>query len=122
MRKQYHLRKSPDGLLAWDVDKLVDLSKDLPIKSIPLSDIKEIDEAYWFDSPPSCRQILGHIRLINEIEGEYPIILDLNGRLMDGMHRVMRALLRKEQYIKAVQFDNEIAPDFIGIDENDLPY
>ena len=83
---------------------------------------KEIDEAYWFDSPPSCRQILGHIRLINEIEGEYPIILDFNGRLMDGMHRVMRALLRKEQYIKAVQFDNEIAPDFIGVDENDLTY
>jgi hypothetical protein len=25
MRKQYHLRQSPSGLLAWDVDRLIEL-------------------------------------------------------------------------------------------------
>lgn len=122
MRRQYHLRKSLDGLLAWDIDKLVELTKDLPVKNISLSEIKEIDEAYWFNSAPTRRQILEHIRLINEVKEEYPIILDWNGRLMDGMHRIMKALLKGKEQIKAVQLEKEIVPDFIGIGEKDLPY
>jgi hypothetical protein len=30
MRKQYYFRSSPQALLAWDVDRLVLLSRDLP--------------------------------------------------------------------------------------------
>jgi hypothetical protein len=29
VRKQYHFRPSRDGLLAWDVDRLVELARDL---------------------------------------------------------------------------------------------
>lgn len=49
MRKQYNLRKSEQGLKAWDVHLLIELSKDLPVKSILLSDIKEVNEPYWFE-------------------------------------------------------------------------
>lgn len=46
VRKQYHFRASPRGLLAWDVDRLVDLAKDLPHQRVPLSHSREIDEPY----------------------------------------------------------------------------
>jgi hypothetical protein len=46
MRKQYHFRASSRGVLAWDVDRLIDLSSDLPRKRVPLirSDAKEVLE------------------------------------------------------------------------------
>ncbi|PYK00944.1 MAG: hypothetical protein DME23_05615 [Verrucomicrobia bacterium] len=45
MRRQYYFRPSPRGLLAWDVDRLVALSRHLPRKHIPLTAIRELDEA-----------------------------------------------------------------------------
>ena len=50
MRKQYYFRPSPRGLLAWDVDRLVRLSKTFPVKRIRLSDIRELDESWVADS------------------------------------------------------------------------
>lgn len=43
MRKQYFFRSSPDGMLARDVDRLVDLTRSLPVRAIPLSAIRELD-------------------------------------------------------------------------------
>ena len=48
MRKQYHLRPSPNGLLAWDVDRLIELTASLPAQDIALSTIRELDQPFWF--------------------------------------------------------------------------
>lgn len=48
MRKQYHLRPSPIGLLAWDVDRLIDLAAHFPRVEVPLGAIRELDELFWF--------------------------------------------------------------------------
>jgi hypothetical protein len=125
MRKQYNLRPSKEGLKAWDVHRLIELSKDFPVKYILLSEINEVNEAYWFQDPnqlPTCAEILEHIKLIQEVDLEYPIILCGNGRLMDGMHRVMKALQLGHTHIKAVQFEITPEPDFIGIPADELPY
>jgi len=45
MRKQYHFRPGSAGLKAWDVDRLVSLSKDLIPELVPIADIRELDEA-----------------------------------------------------------------------------
>jgi len=44
LRKQYYFRESERGLLAWDVDRLCELSRGLPRKSIPLKNIRELDQ------------------------------------------------------------------------------
>ena len=125
MRKQYNLRPSQDGLKAWDVHRLVELSKNFPIKNILLSEIKEVNEPYWFqdsDQQPTCAAILEHIKLIDAVDLQYPIILCADGRLMNGMHRVMKALQQNQTHIKAVQFEITPDPDFIGIPADKLPY
>ncbi len=96
MRKQYHFQPSGDRFNAWDVDKLVDKSKSFQEFSIQLKEIKELDENFWHQNPdkkPTCRSIIEHFRLVNETDLNYPIILSENGRVMDGMHRVAKALL-----------------------------
>lgn len=40
MRKQYHSRQSAEGLLAWDVHRLVELSSSLEPFDLPLSHIR----------------------------------------------------------------------------------
>lgn len=124
MRKQYHMRPSDGGHLIWDVDRLVELSADLPRRDVPLEAIRELDEVYWFgdDTRPTCRAVADHARLIQEADLSYPIILSADGRVMDGMHRVARAYLDGHSTIRAVQFDEDPAPDYINADLDRLPY
>lgn len=117
MRKQYHFRKVENDTYIWDVDHLVELTQ------VPLSDIKELDEAYWYpDTHPTTQDIIAHMQLILEADLAYPIILCAQGRLMDGMHRVAKAKILGKASISAVQFDTNPQPDFINIHEDDLIY
>ena len=123
MRKQYFFRPSSRGLLAWDVDRLVELSSHLPRKQIPLSTIRELDEV-WFsdDEPLTWRVLLEHMRLIGEADLAFPIILSASGAVMDGMHRVAKAVQQGRTGIEAVQFDEDPEPDYVGRGPKELPY
>ena len=124
MRQQYHLRPSKRGLLAWDVHRLVSLSAGFPVHDVPLCAIRELDEAFWFSdgTGATCRAVAQHARLIGETDLRYPIILSSDGWVMDGMHRVAKALLEGGEVIKAVQFMTDPEPDFVGVEIDDLPY
>jgi len=90
IRQQYHFRNSEQGLLAWDVRRLIELSEDLPVFDIEIEQISELDENHWYahaGKVPSCRSIIEHARLIDGADLRYAIILDAQGRVMDGMHR-----------------------------------
>ena len=95
------------------VDRLIQLSRDLPVRSVPLDDIFEFGEVYWFDldHPPTCRSVVSHMKRIQEVDLTYPIILSDDGHVMDGMHRVAKAELMGLAEIRAVQFPRDPAPD-----------
>ncbi len=123
MRKQYHFRKVENDTYIWDVDNLVAFTQHFKVKEIPLSDIKELEEAYWYpDTHPTTQDILEHMQLIQQADLTYPIILCSQGRLMDGMHRVGKAKILGKDTISAVQFEIDPQADFINVDENDLIY
>lgn len=125
MRKQYHFRNSAQGLLAWDVDHLIGLAANLQAVEHPLDDIRELDEPYWYDlegDRPTCRSIAGHLRLVQATDLAHPIILCPAGRVMDGMHRVVKALLEGRMTLPAYRLPFLPAPDHVGIDPADLPY
>jgi len=123
MRKQYFFRPSARGLLAWDVDRLVHLSSALPRKVVRLCDIRELDDD-WVggDDRPTWRGLIEHAALIQAADLSFPIILSATGAVMDGMHRVAKAVLRGDAEITAVQFDEDPPPDHVGRGPNDLPY
>ena len=123
MRKQYYFRSSPRGLLAWDVDRLVELSRGFPIRTIPLTEIRELDHALDDDGQPiTWREFVEHMALVDAADLAYPIILAANGDVMDGRHRVAKALLARRATIEAVQFVEDPEPDLVGRDPDDLPY
>lgn len=121
MRKQYYFRESPDGLLAWGVDRLVELSRAFPRKMVPLSALRELHEP-WLSAGEAPSAIEEHLRLIDEADLSYPIILSASGAVMDGRHRVAKAAREGRRQIEAVQFDEDPSPDFVGLGPDDLPY
>ena len=125
IRAQYHFRPSKNGYMAWDVRRLVILSAALEGQQIPLEHISEIDEAYWFEYPPSQatgRSLVEHMQLVHAADLSYPILLDADGRLMDGMHRVCKAHLEQRTLILAKQFFSTPEPDYVDCQPGDLPY
>ena len=120
MRKQYHFRPGETGLRAWDVDRLVALSQLLKPELVPVAEVQEIDEAFW--GSMTCRDVAEHARLINDCDRTYPIILSSDGRVMDGMHRVLKALMQGESHVRAVRFASDPQPDYVGVKPEDLPY
>ena len=106
------------------MDRLTALAESLPIQEVALSDIAEIDEPYWYSvgTEPTCREIGGHARLIEEADLAWPIILSSDGRVMDGMHRVLKALNLGHATIRAVIFEIDPEPDYVDVQPDDLPY
>jgi hypothetical protein len=124
VRKQYTFRPGERGLDAWDVDNLIRASADLPVSEVALDTITDVDTDYWFSfgPVPTVRRIVDQVRLIQEVDLSYPIILGSDGRVMDGMHRIARAILDGRTSIEAVRFVVEPAPDYRDCSPHDLPY
>ena len=123
MRKQFHFRPAGDAYNAWDVSRLVELYSSLPRVDVALSQITEIDEPYWFqpfNDAPTCRAVATHARLISDADLTFPILLCAEGRVMDGMHRVVKALLDGASSVSARQFPETPVPDFVGVQPEDL--
>lgn len=70
----------------------------------------------------TCREVVEHARLMLDCDFEFPIILSSDGGVMDGMHRVCKALLEGLSEIEAMRFVEDPQPDYIGVKPEDLPY
>ena len=104
-----------DGtLLAWEVERLWEMTKDYPRKYAPLNALTDFDLVWWFDRKqhvPTCRAVAEHARKIMDAEFTHPVILSAQGHVMDGMHRVAKAWLLGLETIEVVQFDVDPEPD-----------
>lgn len=125
MRKQYHSRRVGSDRHVWDMHRLIRASRWLPVQSVPLEEIAELDENWWYwenGAQPTPRSIAGHTVLVACADPTWPIILCANGRLMDGMHRAVRALTDGRTHVDAVRFPVTPKPDYVNVSLDDLPY
>ena len=125
LRPQYHFRDVDGRMFIWDVRKLLKNAATLPEISVALSDIAELDESYWFDAtlqPATCRAVGDHMKLVDAADLAYPILLCADGRVMDGMHRVVKAYVHGHTTIMARQLPVTPPPDHIDVAAEDLSY
>lgn len=99
----------------WYTERLWEATKDLPVIQVELESLKHLDAVCWFeeDFPPTLRNVVEHFVRMERVETGYPIILDPNGQLFDGAHRVAKALAQGESTIRAVQMTELPPPDEI---------
>ena len=101
--------------LLWYTERLWELSKDLEPFEIEVEGIAELDQNCWFTTrEPTLRGVAAHSRLITNADLTKPIILNADGSLMDGGHRICRALLEGRSTISAVRFETMPEPDAVS--------
>ena len=94
------------GRLSWSVPRLFELARELPIMDVPLNHLS----LYYTYEKLTLRDMVMHMRAVNAADLDKPIILDEDGELMDGRHRIMKAMLTGAETIKAVRFDENPSP------------
>lgn len=102
----HHIQFSRLGYHRWSVARLIELSRDLPVLTIPLN---HLCVNYTYDNL-RLRDFVSHMKAVNDADLTFPIILDEDGDIMDGRHRVMKAMLLGEESILAVRFDKNPSP------------
>jgi len=63
-----------------------------------------------------------HMGLVNAADLSFPVLLGADGQLMDGMHRVAKALLEGRSTVRAVQFAEQPDPDHRNVRPEELNY
>ena len=116
-KRETHSRCVPGGREFWWSDRLWAESAGLPVFSVPIADIAEFDQNCWFgDAPPTCREVAEHARRIEATDLRHPVILNADGGLMDGGHRIARAWLDGRTEVDAVRFVADPEPDWVEPD------
>lgn len=85
----------------WRVSALIKRAEELEPFDLPLEHVN-LTINYKLSS---MREFCGHVKLILNADLEIPIILNEDGALMDGRHRIMRAILDGKDTVKAVRFE-----------------
>jgi hypothetical protein len=101
----FHTRVIEGKRHRWAVEELWRLSEGLLIAEAKPESLIDLDTDGWFQGKaPTAREVLGHMRRILNADLGHPVILAPDGRIMDGAHRVCKALLLGVPTIHCVRF------------------
>lgn len=95
----------------YTVARLVEHAKDLEVFEIPVAAIHIAEDI--FKSITNARQLAEHSKRVFNANLEYPILLDPDGFIMDGWHRVCKALVFGIETVKAVRFEKLPVCEFV---------
>lgn len=99
------------GDRVWVVANLIERARGLEPFDLPLAAIHAGTDVW---SPvTSAYGLAKEMRRVMDVDTSHPIILDEDGFIMDGWHRVARALLDGKATIKAVRFDETPPHDYL---------
>ena len=91
----------------WRVSDLIEATKHLKIINIPIDHINF--DAYKFGNE-NIYQFAQHAKKCFDADLKYPIIIDHMGGVLDGRHRLVKALILGKKMIKARRMENYITP------------
>ena len=97
----------------WYVSSLVEYAKSMEVQTIKIEDIRavKLNLPLLKDHGVTHLEIAYHMRVAMNANMDYPIILAQDGRIMDGHHRVIKALAMGIPEVKVVQFNIDPEPD-----------
>lgn len=105
---------APDGTdECWEVSVLWEAAKGLTPETVDLTTLDETTElnlwiCHWRDT--THPKMVPELARIEAADLSYPVILHPAGWLMDGCHRVARALMTGRTTVQAVRFTPETLP------------
>jgi hypothetical protein len=104
------------GERAWQIETIWEAATGLPVEQVAVDAISEIDEDCWFQGgggAPTVRAVAQHARSIMKADPALPVILASDGQVLDGMHRIARALLDGRLTVPAQRLPVDPEPDWL---------
>ena len=102
------------GERAWHIETVWRAAASVRVETVPVEEIRELDEDCWFDGgEATVRAIVDHARRIGEADLNQPVILAADGQVLDGMHRIAKALLMGNATVQAQRLPNDPEPDWL---------
>jgi len=95
----------------WKVETLINASAKLSVFKFYLDKISLEYPIAWHLT--NIRDIINHFNRIDNANLRTPIILRPDGRVMNGWHRIIKAMAQNKKYVLAKQFTESPPPDFI---------
>lgn len=92
----------------YSVARLIDDAKDLPVFDVPVAALRLGDEIWHGET------ILGlafHVKKCMDADLDCPILLDWEGGIADGRHRLIKAIATGKRTLKAKRIDWKPTPD-----------
>ncbi len=102
------------NLYYWKATTLWKSAENLPVEHMPLDSFDWTNENFQcgaLSSPPLWRDIGDHTKRILAADLQYPVILNAQGNVMDGMHRILKCYAFGLPTVKAVRFTSNPPPD-----------
>jgi len=100
----------------WLVRSLLEYAQELSAFEKPVEELRALtlNSSYpGFVNSPTYLEMAYHMKVASMATFDHPIILGEDGRIMDGHHRVLKALMEGRDTIPAVQFVIDPEPDVI---------
>lgn len=92
----------------YSVARLVDDAKDLPVFEVPIAALS-LSDVIWTDQ--SIYELAFHVQKCMKADLDCPILLDWNGDIADGRHRLIAAIAKGRRTLKAKRFTWKLEPD-----------
>ncbi len=91
-----------------DVHKLWEYVEGMESSPLDLSSIREMDMWRWEENPTHA-SFLEHLKRVLDADLSYPVIMDDDGNVLDGIHRICKALL-EERPVRCIVI-SEVPPE-----------
>lgn len=102
------------GNKTWYPSTIRDAVKDLKSFDLQLAAV-DLSARPW--SPYNISLYLYHAKRVEECDFKHPIVLDPSGYIIDGWHRIVKAILKGKTTLKAVRLRVMPEPDVISEEE-----
>jgi hypothetical protein len=110
------LKRGDNKKYYWRVERLIQESKRLNILQSNVEElISRIENGSWFakDEKVTIKAVLSHVKRALKADLNCPIIIASDGKVMDGSHRLMAAMIKGAETLPSVQFEQDPEPDYI---------
>lgn len=94
----------------WRVSDLVKAIENEPVYEIPLAFIDLASHS--FGTEGGLVDFAIHMRHVNESDSSFPVIFDQWGRILDGRHRIVKAIMEGRTTIRAVRIPDGTEPTY----------
>ena len=97
----------------WDMSTIIKASESLKVFDLQLAAI-DLNVFMWGKESQDMVSFLCHFKRIKKTKLNHPVILDPSGYIIDGWHRVAKAILSGKRTIKAIRLIVMPEPDRIN--------